>query len=160
MSPSRAPPGDAINRCRDAVDSIQSATSHKYSRDKAELVHLLGSPHIQVSAIFYGCQRALLLRRVYLFPYCHQKRQNDLIKYPSCQKRKRWIYNLCKKLCISTTLCIISKEIFAIMNQTIAGKKGYDLWFLAAYGLLICFSLFTSQTIFSVSFSFSSIHAS
>ncbi|XP_070491286.1 peripheral plasma membrane protein CASK isoform X4 [Chironomus tepperi] len=47
MSPSRAPPGDAINRCRDAVDSIQSATSHKYSRDKAELVHLLGSPHIQ-----------------------------------------------------------------------------------------------------------------
>lgn len=62
MSPSRAPPGDAINRCRDAVDSIQSATSHKYSRDKAELVHLLGSPHIQVSAIFYICQRALLLR--------------------------------------------------------------------------------------------------
>ena len=49
MSPSRAPPGDAINRCRDAVDSIQSATSHKYSRDRAELVHLLGSPHIQVS---------------------------------------------------------------------------------------------------------------
>lgn len=49
MSPSRAPPGDAINRCRDAVDSIQAATSHKYSRDRAELVHLLGSPHIQVS---------------------------------------------------------------------------------------------------------------
>lgn len=49
MSPSRTPPGDAINRCRDAVDSIQAATSHKYSRDRAELVHLLGSPHIQVS---------------------------------------------------------------------------------------------------------------
>lgn len=46
---SRTPPGDAIARCRDAVDAIQSATSHKYSRDKAELVHLLGSPHIQVS---------------------------------------------------------------------------------------------------------------
>jgi calcium/calmodulin-dependent serine protein kinase len=52
MSPSRAPPGDGINRCRDAVDSIQSATSHKYSRDRAELVHLLGSPHIQVSDDF------------------------------------------------------------------------------------------------------------
>ncbi len=49
MSPSRAPPGDAISRCRDAVDSIQAATSHKYARDRAELVHLLGSPHIQVS---------------------------------------------------------------------------------------------------------------
>ncbi|CRL07232.1 CLUMA_CG020213, isoform A [Clunio marinus] len=47
MSPSRAPPGDAINRCRDTVDAIQAATSHKYSRDRAELVHLLGSPHIQ-----------------------------------------------------------------------------------------------------------------
>lgn len=49
MSPSRTPPGDAINRCRDAVDAIQSATSHKFSRDRAEFVHLLGSPHIQVS---------------------------------------------------------------------------------------------------------------
>lgn len=49
MSPSRVPPGDAIGRCRDAVESIQAATSHKYSRDRAELVHLLGSPHIQVS---------------------------------------------------------------------------------------------------------------
>lgn len=49
MSPSRAPPGDGINRCREAVDAVQSATSHKYSRDRAELVHLLGSPHIQVS---------------------------------------------------------------------------------------------------------------
>lgn len=49
MSP-HTPPGDAINRCRDAVDAIQSATSHKYSRDRAELIHLLGSPHIQVSA--------------------------------------------------------------------------------------------------------------
>lgn len=46
---SRTPPGDGITRCRDAVDAIQSATSHKYSRDKAELVHLLGSPHFQVS---------------------------------------------------------------------------------------------------------------
>lgn len=52
MSPSRSPPGDAISRCRDAVDSIQAATSHKYARDRAELVHLLGSPHIQVSEIF------------------------------------------------------------------------------------------------------------
>lgn len=50
VSPSSRPPGDAIHRCRDAVDAIQSATSHKYSRDRAELIHLLGSPHIQVSA--------------------------------------------------------------------------------------------------------------
>lgn len=55
MSPSRAPPGDAINRCREAVDSIQSATSHKYSRDRVELVHLLGSPHIQVSDDMRNC---------------------------------------------------------------------------------------------------------
>lgn len=55
MSPSRAPPGDAINRCRDAVDAIQSATSHKYSRDRTELVHLLGSPHIQVSDGWLDC---------------------------------------------------------------------------------------------------------
>lgn len=49
MSPMRGPSGEAIGRCRDAVESIQAATSHKYSRDRAELVHLLGSPHIQVS---------------------------------------------------------------------------------------------------------------
>lgn len=55
MSPNRAPSGDAINRCRDAVDSIQSATSHKYSRDRVELVHLLGSPHIQVSDDMSDC---------------------------------------------------------------------------------------------------------
>lgn len=61
VSPSR-PPGDGINRCRDAVDAIQSATSHKYSRDRAELIHLLGSPHIQVSAcINYHLRIALLL---------------------------------------------------------------------------------------------------
>lgn len=47
--PARGPSGEAIGRCRDAVESIQAATSHKYSRDRAELVHLLGSPHIQVS---------------------------------------------------------------------------------------------------------------
>lgn len=54
VSPSRAPPGDGINRCREAVDAVQSATSHKYSRDRAELVHLLGSPHIQVSEAFFA----------------------------------------------------------------------------------------------------------
>ncbi|CAO1441355.1 unnamed protein product [Diamesa serratosioi] len=47
-STARTPLGDAISRCRDSVDAIQAVTSHKYSRDRAELVHLLGSPHIQV----------------------------------------------------------------------------------------------------------------
>lgn len=54
--PTRGPSGEAIGRCRDAVESIQAATSHKYSRDRAELVHLLGTPHIQVSD---GCSKAL-----------------------------------------------------------------------------------------------------
>lgn len=61
---SRAPSGDAINRCRDAVDAIQSATSHKFSRDRAELVHLLGSPHIQVSDDLWIVQLFILASRL------------------------------------------------------------------------------------------------
>lgn len=48
MSPSRAPPGDGIVRCRDAVDLVSSAMGHKYVREKGELLHLLSLPHIQV----------------------------------------------------------------------------------------------------------------
>lgn len=86
MSPSRAPPGDAINRCRDAVDAIQSATSHKYSRDRAELVHLLGSPHIQVSDDFwdYKCFR----------------RQPNLRVFMSSQHARRWNLRWTKLLII------------------------------------------------------------
>ncbi|XP_052863683.1 peripheral plasma membrane protein CASK-like [Anopheles cruzii] len=51
INPSRAPPGDAISRCRDAIDAISSAAGHKYGREKAELISLLGSPHIQVSVM-------------------------------------------------------------------------------------------------------------
>lgn len=51
MSPSRAPPGDAVSRCRDAVDAIHLATGHKLGREKAELLQLLSLPHIQVSVI-------------------------------------------------------------------------------------------------------------
>ncbi|XP_035777652.1 peripheral plasma membrane protein CASK-like isoform X7 [Anopheles albimanus] len=47
INPSRAPPGDAISRCRDAIDVISSTPGHKYGREKAELISLLGSPHIQ-----------------------------------------------------------------------------------------------------------------
>lgn len=47
INPSRAPPGDAISRCRDAMDAISSAPGHKYGREKGELINLLGSPHIQ-----------------------------------------------------------------------------------------------------------------
>lgn len=53
ITTSRSPSGDAISRCRDAVDSIQSAASQKLSRDRSELVHLLGSPHIQVGTFLY-----------------------------------------------------------------------------------------------------------
>uniref|UniRef100_A0A182VZI8 Protein kinase domain-containing protein n=1 Tax=Anopheles minimus TaxID=112268 RepID=A0A182VZI8_9DIPT len=48
INPSRAPPGDAISRCRDAIDAISSTAGHKYVREKSELINLLGSPHIQV----------------------------------------------------------------------------------------------------------------
>lgn len=63
---SRAPSGDGINRCREAVDAIQSATSHKYSRDRAELVHLLGSPHFQVSYDFMTFLKAYFLLCTFL----------------------------------------------------------------------------------------------
>uniref|UniRef100_A0A182S8T6 L27 domain-containing protein n=1 Tax=Anopheles maculatus TaxID=74869 RepID=A0A182S8T6_9DIPT len=49
INPSRAPPGDAISRCRDAIDAISSTAGHKYVREKSELINLLGSPHIQTS---------------------------------------------------------------------------------------------------------------
>lgn len=49
INPLRAPPGDAISRCRDVVDAISSAPGHKQAREKAELINLLGSSHIQVS---------------------------------------------------------------------------------------------------------------
>ncbi|XP_062702929.1 peripheral plasma membrane protein CASK isoform X3 [Aedes albopictus] len=49
INPGRAPTGDAISRCRDAIDAISSAPGHKYGREKGELINLLGSPHIQVS---------------------------------------------------------------------------------------------------------------
>nr|XP_029715985.1 peripheral plasma membrane protein CASK isoform X2 [Aedes albopictus] len=47
INPGRAPTGDAISRCRDAIDAISSAPGHKYGREKGELINLLGSPHIQ-----------------------------------------------------------------------------------------------------------------
>ncbi|XP_055686221.1 peripheral plasma membrane protein CASK isoform X2 [Lutzomyia longipalpis] len=47
MSPSRAPPGDGVARCRDAVEAISLAHAHKYTREKAELLQLLSLPHIQ-----------------------------------------------------------------------------------------------------------------
>ncbi|XP_055638942.1 peripheral plasma membrane protein CASK isoform X12 [Toxorhynchites rutilus septentrionalis] len=47
INPSRAPPGDAISRCRDAIDTTSSAPGHKYTRERTELINLLGSSHIQ-----------------------------------------------------------------------------------------------------------------
>lgn len=49
VSPSRAPPPDAINRCRDAIDAITSVSGHRYARDRIELVNILATPHMQVS---------------------------------------------------------------------------------------------------------------
>lgn len=48
MSPSRAPPGDAIMRCRDTIDVVSAAPGHKYNREKCELLQLLSLPHLQV----------------------------------------------------------------------------------------------------------------
>ncbi|XP_063706034.1 peripheral plasma membrane protein CASK isoform X2 [Culicoides brevitarsis] len=47
VSPSRAPPPDAINRCRDAIDAISSVSGHRYARDRIELVNILATPHMQ-----------------------------------------------------------------------------------------------------------------
>lgn len=52
MSPSRAPPGDAVLRMRDTMDAISSAQGHKYNREKNELLQLLSMPHVQVSYNF------------------------------------------------------------------------------------------------------------
>ncbi|XP_055381359.1 peripheral plasma membrane protein CASK-like [Condylostylus longicornis] len=49
MSPARAPPGDAVSRCRDAIDAVSSSSGHKFARDKGELIQLLSLPHLQVS---------------------------------------------------------------------------------------------------------------
>lgn len=53
MSPSRAPPGDGVTRCRDAVEAISTAMGHKLIREKGEVLHLLSLPHIQVCKFFY-----------------------------------------------------------------------------------------------------------
>lgn len=49
MSPSRAPPGDAVTRSRDVVDILLSAPGHKYNRERNELLQLLSLPHLQVN---------------------------------------------------------------------------------------------------------------
>lgn len=82
MSPSRAPPGDGVARCRDAVEAISLAHGHKFSREKAELLQLLSLPHIQVSAIFlllsplnpqqfFLCQLQFL-QRTFFLTFCHR----------------------------------------------------------------------------------------
>lgn len=52
MSPSRAPPGDAVLRMRDTMDAISTAQGHKNNREKNELLQLLSMPHVQVSSNF------------------------------------------------------------------------------------------------------------
>lgn len=49
MSPARLPPGDAVSRCRDAMEAIRNATGHKLQREKAYVLQLLSLPHMQVS---------------------------------------------------------------------------------------------------------------
>ncbi|XP_018789056.1 PREDICTED: peripheral plasma membrane protein CASK isoform X1 [Bactrocera latifrons] len=45
VSPSRAPPGDAVTRCRDVIESVSSVGGNKYLKD--ELMQVLASPHVQ-----------------------------------------------------------------------------------------------------------------
>lgn len=47
MSPARLPPGDAVSRCRDAIESIRNSTGHKLQREKAYVLQLLSLPHMQ-----------------------------------------------------------------------------------------------------------------
>lgn len=59
--PARAPPGDAVLRCRDAVEAISALatgggtlgtsrhSSKQHAQERGELLHLLAMPHIQVS---------------------------------------------------------------------------------------------------------------
>lgn len=53
MSPIRAPPGDAVARCRDTIELIISAPGHKYNCEKNELLQLLSQSHVQVSGIAF-----------------------------------------------------------------------------------------------------------
>lgn len=52
VSPSRAPPGDGISRCRDTVEAVATAPGHKYNRERNELLQLLSLPHLQVITIY------------------------------------------------------------------------------------------------------------
>lgn len=52
MSPSRAPPGDAVLRCRDTIEAVSGAPGHKYNRERCELLQLLTLPHLQVRKSF------------------------------------------------------------------------------------------------------------
>lgn len=52
MSPARLPPGDAVSRCRDAMEAIRNATGHKLQREKAYVLQLLSLPHMQVGQEF------------------------------------------------------------------------------------------------------------
>lgn len=49
MSPVRTPPGDGLQRCREAVEMVTATGAHRFGRDKAELLEILSSPHFQVS---------------------------------------------------------------------------------------------------------------
>lgn len=61
VSPTRAPPGDSVIRCRDVVEAVLASPSHVYGRDRHDLVKLLTSSHIQVSYFFFPF---LSIRRV------------------------------------------------------------------------------------------------
>lgn len=82
MSPTRAPPGDAVARCRDAIEAIISAPGHKYNCEKNELLQLLSQSHVQVSAremsianllccFFPRRRRRCYRHRVFIFVFFH-----------------------------------------------------------------------------------------
>lgn len=67
MSPTRAPPGDAVARCRDAIEAIISAPGHKYNCEKNELLQLLSQSHVQVSERMW--YRFSIFRLFFFFRY-------------------------------------------------------------------------------------------
>lgn len=96
MSPTRAPPGDAVVRCRDVIDIIISAPGHKYNCERNELLQLLSQSHVQVSGNWF----LLLLINWYsktekrdLNSFCTHEQKKKMMKLEILPFRKRNKYN-------------------------------------------------------------------
>lgn len=83
MSPTRAPPGDAVVRCRDVIDIIISAPGHKYNCERNELLQLLSQSHVQVSGNW------LLLLLLLLINWYSKTEKRDLNSFCTRERRKK-----------------------------------------------------------------------